>query len=235
MRISKVHHVTASCIALLAVCLIVATAAGSILLATIPPYNSNAPGAASRPEKKSVDSEKDGKYALLCGIVGGRVENGTIKPFPITPPRAKDDNERVGGCILLDNSKTGPSKRVSGELEASKLILKVDPVFPDSAIKERVGVRVMLIINLNEQGVVTDAEVIKSQTVPPDRDSAGNWVGGVRAAVIKDINAAAVNAVKQWKYSPTLLNGRAIPVTASVSVTFTFNKDRSPRIITFIG
>ena len=42
-----------------------------------------------------------------------------------------------------------------------------------------------------------------------------------------------MNAVKQWQYSPTLLNGEAIPVTVNTSITFTFNKDGSPTIITY--
>ena len=34
------------------------------------------------------------------------------------------------------------------------------------------------------------------------------------------LDEAAVNAVKQWKYSPTLLNGKPVPIVATVKVTF---------------
>jgi hypothetical protein len=41
-----------------------------------------------------------------------------------------------------------------------------------------------------------------------------------------------ITAVKQWKYSPALLNGKAVPFMTYASIDFTFNKDGSPKIIT---
>jgi beta-lactamase regulating signal transducer with metallopeptidase domain len=245
MRISKMNHVTAFCIALLAVSFIIGTAAGSIVLATIPPQNSTSSASANTPsgdqdfdkakpearETNATSGNKEAKYALLCGIVFVKANNATGKPIELPPPQ-KDEKDRFGGCILLDVS-TPKASKVSGELQASKLIYKADPIYPEPAIKEHVGIRVILSINVNEEGLVTDAEVKKSQTVPPDRDSKGNWVGGAPAGVIKSINSAAINAVKQWKYSPTLLDGKAIPVRTNVSIDFTFNKDASPKIIVF--
>jgi len=34
------------------------------------------------------------------------------------------------------------------------------------------------------------------------------------------LNDEAVRAVKKWRYSPTLLNGKPIPVVANVTVIF---------------
>jgi beta-lactamase regulating signal transducer with metallopeptidase domain len=248
MRISKMNYVTAFCIALLAVSFIIVTAAGSVLLATIPPQNSPSnvsagmPGGGqdfdkAKPEDQgagAISRDKEVKYALVCGIVIGTVDKTTgkrVQVFP--PPPPKDEKNSVGGCMLLDVSTSGAFKRIPGELQASKLINRVDPIYPEPAIKEHVGIRVMLSINVNEEGLVTGAEVTKSQTVPPDRNNKGEWVGGLHSGIIRSINSAAINAVKQWKYSPTLLNGKAIPVTATSSITFTFNNDGSPKISTF--
>jgi len=240
MRISKMSHVTAFCITLLAVSFIIVTAAGSILLATIPPQNAkssvsaNMPGGdqgfdKAKPEVQGTQPHKETKYALVCGIVVVNPGDFVGKPVPPPPP---PKGNRLGACILLDVS-TSKASKVPGELQASKLIHKVDPIYPELAIKGHVGIRVALHINVNEEGLVTDAEVTKSQTVPPDRDSNGNWIGGVRADVIRSIDSAAINAVKQWKYSPTLLDGKAIPVRTNVSINFTFNKDGSPKITIF--
>jgi len=245
MRISKMNHVTAFCVALLAVSFIMVTAAGSLLLATIPPQDSQSSTSANRssgdqgfdrakPEVQGASAasrDKDVKYALLCGIVFAKRDKATGKPV-FDPPPEKDGKLSQGMCILLDVS-TPKASRVPGELQASKLIHKIDPIYPESAIKGHVGIGVVLHVNVNDDGLVTDASVTKSQTVPPDRDSQGKWVGGVHAGVIKDINSAAINAAKQWKYSPTLLDGKAIPVMATVSINFTFNKDGSPKITVF--
>jgi protein TonB len=37
------------------------------------------------------------------------------------------------------------------------------------------------------------------------------------------LRQAAVDAVRQWIYSPTLLNGEPVPVTSTVRVNFSLN------------
>jgi protein TonB len=56
-----------------------------------------------------------------------------------------------------------------------------------------------LVINVDEHGNVTEATVKRGHPVWDD---------------------AAVTAVKQWKYSSTFLNGKPVPVIATVSVEF---------------
>ena len=132
MKISKMNHVTAFCITLLAVSFIIVTAAGSILLATIPPQNSqssvsaNTPGGDQDSDKLSLKLRgparrleiKRSQYALLCGIVFGTRDKATGKPVFFPPPQ-KDGKFSQGMCILLDVS-TPKASRVSGELQASK-------------------------------------------------------------------------------------------------------------------
>ena len=89
--------------------------------------------------------------------------------------------------------------RVGGNVQESKLIRKVDPVYPELAKRARVTGRVILIVTVDEEGNVTDIRV-----------SSGHPL----------LNEAAISAVKQWKYSPTLLNGEPVPVTATVTVFF---------------
>jgi hypothetical protein len=205
------NHITAFCITLLAVFFIIATAAGSILLATIPPQNSQSSVSASAlggiqdsdkaaPEAQGTGAasrDKEVKYSLVCGIVIGTRDKATGKPV-FFPPRQKDGKFGQGMCMLLDVST--PKDPESLASWASKLSTS-GPRLSEPAIKEHVGVR--LHQHKRERGRTGNGCRIKVQTVPPDRDSQGNWVGGVRAGVIKGVNSAAINAVKQWRYSPT--------------------------------
>jgi outer membrane biosynthesis protein TonB len=42
--------------------------------------------------------------------------------------------------------------------------------------------------------------------------------------VDSDLVEAATNAVRQWRYSPTLLNGAPVEVATQVSVQFTLSR-----------
>jgi protein TonB len=75
----------------------------------------------------------------------------------------------------------------------------VEPVYPELAKRARVQGRVILVVTVDEEGNVSDIRV-----------SSGHPL----------LDEAALTAVRQWKYSPTLLNGEPVPVIATVTVIF---------------
>jgi protein TonB len=58
---------------------------------------------------------------------------------------------------------------------------------------------VLLQVTVGETGDVVDIKIIRGHPL---------------------LNDGAVSAVRQWKYSPTLLNGEPVPVIATVTVNF---------------
>jgi protein TonB len=94
--------------------------------------------------------------------------------------------------------------RVSGEFEQAKLIHKVNPVYPASAKAAGVQGTVRLDVTISKEGVPEDIRVLTS---PSD-----------------DLTQSAVEAVKQWRYSTTLLNGQPVAVIAEVIVNYTLSK-----------
>ena len=93
---------------------------------------------------------------------------------------------------------------VGGIVMMSKLIYQVAPVYPPLARASRT------------QGTVTlEAVITKEGAIDPSRLRV---VSGHPL-----LNQAAVDAVRQWRYQPTTLNGRPVEVVSNIIVNFTFN------------
>ena len=91
--------------------------------------------------------------------------------------------------------------KVIGNVQESKLIRRVEPVYPELAKRARVEGRVLLAATVDEEGNVSEIRVIAGHPL---------------------LVEAALSAVRQWKYSPTLLNGEPVPVITTVTVRFSF-------------
>jgi protein TonB len=78
----------------------------------------------------------------------------------------------------------------------------VAPVYPEIARSARVGGVVILEAMIAADGSVRNVRVLRS---------------------IPLLDQAALDAVKQWRFTPTLLNGEAIPVVMTVTVMFALN------------
>jgi periplasmic protein TonB len=119
---------------------------------------------------------------VIGGVVGGLINASSNTAPPPPPPPKRREAIKVGGNVM-----------------ESRLIRKIEPAYPELAKRARVQGRVVLIVNVDEEGNVSDIKI-----------SSGHPL----------LNDAAITAVKQWKYSPTLLNGEPVPVIATVTVIF---------------
>ena len=90
--------------------------------------------------------------------------------------------------------------RVGGNIRAPEQIVKVPPSYPLIAQSARVQGVVILEALIGTDGRVADARVLRS---------------------IPLLDQAALDAVRQWEYTPTLLNGAPTPVIMTVTVQFT--------------
>ena len=89
--------------------------------------------------------------------------------------------------------------RVGGQTKAPTRITYVPPVYPEAAKTAGVSGVVIFEATISADGDVTEAHILRS---------------------IAPLDMAAIDAVKQWKYTPTTLNGRPVPVIATVTVNF---------------
>jgi TonB family protein len=90
--------------------------------------------------------------------------------------------------------------RVGGQIKPPVKIKDVPPVYPAVAQSARVQGEVVIEATVGEDGKVADARVVKS---------------------IPLLDQAALDAVNQWEYQPSLLNGVPTPVVMTITVRFT--------------
>ncbi|MBV8816777.1 MAG: TonB family protein [Acidobacteriaceae bacterium] len=97
---------------------------------------------------------------------------------------------------------TNPARiRVGGNVQASKLITKVNPTYPPGA--QRNGVTGMVIL---KAVIGVDGHLL---SLTP-----------ASSAADPELTSAAVEAVRLWTYQPTLLNGQPVEVVTTITVNF---------------
>ena len=99
-------------------------------------------------------------------------------------------------------TQTGPL-RIGGQVKAPTRVKYVAPIYPEAARAANVSGIVIIEATVGKDGSVTEAHVIRS---------------------IAQLDQAALDAVKQWKYTPTTLNGAPVPVIMMVTVNFSFDQ-----------
>jgi TonB family protein len=91
--------------------------------------------------------------------------------------------------------------RVGGNVQATKLVYRVAPIYPQHA--QEAGIQGAVVL----QGVIgTDGSLLSLETVSKSADP--------------ELVQAARDAVSQWRYQPTLLNGQPVEVVTTITVNF---------------
>ena len=124
-------------------------------------------------------------------------------------PRSEPDPPTVvlaaNGGEKLDNLSSEPTPlptvelRVSQGVTEAKILRKVEPTYPAEAFTQRLSGTVTLTATIAEDGSVPEVKVLKGEPI---------------------LAAAAVAAVRQWRYSPFLLNGKPIAVQKAITIIF---------------
>ena len=98
-----------------------------------------------------------------------------------------------------DAPPTPPTIRLGTNVLAAKLVSRIEPIYPLEAKQKRIQGEVMFEVTIDEQGEVIDVQVL-----------GGNAI----------LVGAAYDAVRQWRYTPILLNGSPVRARAEVSIRF---------------
>jgi len=109
--------------------------------------------------------------------------------------------EVVGKAPHPPETGTPRRIRVGGNVQATKLVSMTKPVYPPGA--EAAGI---------------EGTVLLRAVISMGGDLLGLSV--MNQSVDAELASAAMDAVKQWHYEPTLLNGAPVEVVTTIAVTF---------------
>ena len=154
------------------------------------------------PDRVAIIQDEAPPAASIAGVVGGiaggalggglgGVIGGIISSTPLVAPPPP-----------VKKAPPPPPKRirVGGAVQKANLIRQVRPVYPPLARQARIQGTVKLTAIIAKNGSIEKLEVVSGHPL---------------------LIPSALQAVKQWRYKPTLLNGQPVEVVTQVDVNFT--------------
>jgi len=119
--------------------------------------------------------------------------------------RQQSMSQSAGSAARLDLviSSTPGMINVGGNVQSAMIVTKVPPVYPAAAKAAGIQGVVHLSAILGTDGTVQELTVLDGPA---------------------ELIQAATDAVKQWVYKPTLLNGNPVQVQTTITINFTLNK-----------
>jgi protein TonB len=119
--------------------------------------------------------------------------------LPFTPVQGERAAQEKAAPQIPDT----PRVVVKGEVMNKRLIYRVNPIYPYDAMHHRRAGTVKLHIVIGVDGGVKQVESISGSP---------------------EFVQSSINAVRQWKYKPSTVNGQPVEVDTTVEVVFSLNQ-----------
>jgi protein TonB len=145
-----------------------------------------------------------GAVGVVGGVPGGvpggspgGVIGGIISAAPVAAPPPPPPK------VEVQKPKEIQRIRVGGNVQQAKLIYAPKPVYPPLAKQARIQGVVRLQAVIGVDGTIQNLQVLSGHPL---------------------LIPAALEAVRQWRYQPTLLNGEPVEVITQIDVNFTLSQ-----------
>ena len=158
------------------------------------------------------DTAQDELRQRLPVHVGDTIDADALQSV-VQAVRAFDDHLVVftrpaDGALVISIAPPAPASpptriHIGGNVQQAKLLVKVQPVYPPEAKAQGIEGVVRLQATLDKDGKVANLQVLSGDPT---------------------LAAAALEAVQQWQYQKTLLNGEPVEVVTEIRVNFTLAK-----------
>jgi hypothetical protein len=168
---------------------------------TKPPESSrNSPEPTGVADDNSSIKREEGVAVLVAA------SGGSVRPFRLTVPEvavSASSNVAVSAEMsVLVPREAGPASQILKRLQPGALVFRTEPFVPRGLARNEIEI-VKLHANVDQNGKVTDVQRLSG---PP-------------ALAVR-----AISAVREWKYSPTLLDGESVRTEEKITLVF-----RGPR------
>jgi protein TonB len=139
----------------------------------------------------------------------GIIPETKLEGLPVAPVGVIDGGDRLAvvgepRAAIVERAVPPPPPqdpiRLHSGMQMPRKLVDVGPAYPPIAAAARKEGVVILEAIIDTHGDVTSVRVLRS---------------------IPLLDQAAVDAVRQWKYTPTFLNGVAVPIVMTVTINFT--------------
>ena len=147
---------------------------------------------------------------FTVGVLGVQFANddtwGTVParfPTPAPPRRFPSQALDFGSPAALDARPSSERVRVNEDEQRKKILYRLDPPCPSRAFSMGIDGSLVLEANIGKDGSVQALRVVNGEP---------RLYGYVAASV--------VDAVKQWKYKPTLRQGEPVEVVTNITIEF---------------
>jgi TonB family protein len=139
------------------------------------------------------------------GKTSNQAGQAATQPVPPTLELSAANNSDTTMASLVTTNAAVPKAaptftRVSQGVAQGLIVKRVSPTYPPVALQQRKQGTVKLLATVSKDGAITGIKVLSGESV---------------------LAKSAVDAVRQWKYRPYLLNGEPVEIETQITVKFT--------------
>jgi TonB family protein len=129
------------------------------------------------------------------------VQAGAAPDAVLNEEQPAENAAAFGGLAVAGNQPAAPPGplAVGGDVKQAKLISSVQPAYPAMAKMQHISGAVTIDALIDTNGRVTTMKVVSGPTL---------------------LQEAAKDALKQWKYQPAMLDGKAVPMHLTITLQF---------------
>lgn len=136
-------------------------------------------------------------YLFLCSLLCFVFPANAQETLPSVPAQENTP------APSPQDAQAPPHIRTGGNVHAAKIIKRIQPVYPPLARQTRIQGTVRLHVIIAKDGTIKQLEIMSGHPL---------------------LQQAALDAVRQWRYQPTLLNGDPVEVDTTIDVIFSLDE-----------